>query len=201
MDFTEIAIRLSQMDTASINEEDTKAIIVEPVLQQLGWNVMSPLQVKRDYPRGLHGPMRRNALKSLGLSRAQTLGDYVLIDSSELKVIIEVKAPNPELVAGYGSALCSLHDYAAVRAGTWFASWLTWMWSKMTNVPSVRSLVFTNGREWLIWARNAGIEQTPRYANLVAPQAAALDGLRLLAKDSVLGEVVNSRQGLPPLVS
>lgn len=80
----QLVARLSQADqlrgTKAANEANTKAVLIEPILQALGWDTTDPSQVSREY-RVFDG----------------TFLDYALLIDGQPRLFVEAKAIGEKL--------------------------------------------------------------------------------------------------------
>jgi len=94
------AVRRRIAKNKKLNENDTKATLVEPVLAALGWDVLDPEEVARE-----HKPPRAKPV------------DYALLVMREPKLYVEAKALGESL--GESKVAHQIMGYAAVAGVEW----------------------------------------------------------------------------------
>lgn len=111
-----------------MNESDTRAELIDPLLKLAGWGVVAESRVQREYP------INNGEIKAGGIRSGQLKADYILIYKNRKLAVIEAKSD--ELEVGEG-----------VAQAKQYATKLELAYSFATNGKEIYEICFAKGAE------------------------------------------------------
>ena len=111
-----------------MNESDTRAELIDPLLKLAGWGVVAESRVQREYP------INNGEIKAGGIRSGQLKADYILIYKNRKLAVIEAKSD--ELEVGEG-----------VAQAKQYATKLELAYSYATNGKEIYEICFAKGAE------------------------------------------------------
>ena len=81
-----------------MNESDTRAELIDPLLKLAGWGVVAESRVQREYP------INNGEIKAGGIRSGQLKADYILIYKNRKLAVIEAKSDELEVGEGVAQA-------------------------------------------------------------------------------------------------
>ena len=134
-----------------MNEADTRAELIDPVLKAAGWGVVDDSRIRREFS------ITQGRIQANGERGEQLKADYVLIYRNQLLAVLEAKASTKPLTEGlaqaknYAEKLAIRFAYTSNGNGFYQVDRLTGKEGKINVFPSPEALwnaVFSEPNDW-----------------------------------------------------